>query len=271
MPIFGESERGFKVWPLVIFALFAVGYYFLNSETVPLTGRKQVVGMSPDQEAHLGLQSYQTILQQSEVLSSGPQVELVRRIGRRLAKVTDDPRFEWEFNVIQSPEANAFCLPGGKVAVYTGILPVAENENGLAVIMGHEIAHAVARHGAERVAHQQLAQFGQLAMGMASSEMDPQARQLVMGAFGVGAQFGVLLPFSREHESEADYMGLIYLAKSCFDPQEAPALWKRMSAAKGGRAGPPQFMSTHPADTTRIEQFKKWMPEAMKIRAQHCP
>lgn len=271
MPIFGNSEGRFKVWPLVIFALFAVGYFFANRETVPLTGRKQVVGMTPNEEASLGLQSYQAILGQSEVLSGGPEVELVRRIGRRLAKVADDRAFEWEFNVIRSPEMNAFCLPGGKVAVYTGILPIADNENGLAVIMGHEIAHAIARHGAERMAHQQLAQLGQLAVGMASSEMDNRGRQLVMGAFGVGAQFGVLLPFSREHESEADYMGLIYLAKACFDPQEAPALWKRMNAAKGGRAGPPQFMSTHPADTTRIEQFKQWMPEALKIRAQHCP
>ena len=170
--------------------------------------------MSREQEAALGFQSYRQILNQEAVLQSGEIVDQVREIGRRIAAVSEDPGFDWEFNVIQSDQANAFCLPGGKVAVYTGIIPVAKNIDGLAAIMGHEIAHAIARHGAERMAHQKLMQFGTLAAGMALSDMDRTTQTAVMGALGVGAQYGVLLPFSRDHESEADYIGLVYSAKS---------------------------------------------------------
>ncbi len=163
---------------------------------------------------------------------------------------------------------NAFCLPGGKVAVYTGILPIVQNENGLAVVMGHEIAHAIARHGAERMAQQKLVQLGTLAVGVASADMDPRKRAAVMGALGVGAQYGILLPFSREHESEADYMGLVYVARACYDPAEAPRLWERMSASSKG--APAEFMSTHPSNATRIHQFQTWMPEAQEVRAKSC-
>jgi predicted Zn-dependent protease len=208
-------------------------------------------------------------MRQSAVLRSGPEVDMVRSIGQRLAKVADDPGFEWEFNVIRDDQVNAFCLPGGKVAVYTGLLPVAKNEDGLAAVMGHEIAHAIARHGAERMAHQKLVQIGTLAAGVALSDMDPAAQRAVMGALGVGAQFGVLLPFSREHESEADYMGLIYLARACFNPREAPELWVRMGEA-GGRQGPAEWMSTHPSHETRIRQLNEWMPKALEERSQHC-
>jgi predicted Zn-dependent protease len=135
--------------------------------------------------------------------------------------------------------------------------------------MGHEIAHAIARHGAERIAHQKLVQIGSLAANMALGDMDYDTRNMVMGALGVGAQFGVLLPFSREHESEADYMGLIYLARACFDPAEAPRLWERMGEASTGRT-PAEFMSTHPSHETRIRQFNEWMPEALEIRRQKC-
>ncbi|MEZ5403411.1 MAG: M48 family metallopeptidase [Bryobacteraceae bacterium] len=258
-----------KLLPLLLFGLYFAYYYFSNQETVPLTGRSQLVDMDRQQEAALGYQSYQQILRESAVMRSGREVDMVRSIGQRLAKVADDPGFEWEFNVIQDDQVNAFCLPGGKVAVYTGILPVAQNENALAAVMGHEIAHAIARHGAERMAHQKLVQIGTLATGVALSDMDPTAQRAVMGALGVGAQFGLLLPFSREHESEADYMGLIYAARACFDPREAPRLWERMGAASGGR-GPSEWMSTHPSHETRIRQLEEWMPKALEERAQHC-
>ena len=264
-----RRRRGIRLLPVVLFVLY-LGYYFVaNREEVPMTGRTQLIDISQEQEMALGYQSYQQILQGEAVVQSGEIVDQVREIGRRLSAVAEDPGFDWEFNVIQSDQANAFCLPGGKVAVYTGIVPVAKNIDGLAVIMGHEIAHAIARHGAERMAHQKLTQLGTLAVGIAMSDMDRQTQYAVMGALGVGAQYGVLLPFSREHESEADYMGLIYTARACYDPTEAPELWQRMGEASGGGA-PAEFMSTHPSHDTRIRQFDEWMPEALTVRDTAC-
>ena len=274
MKRFGRTaaRRGgrFRLFPIILFALYGLYYYFSNQEEVPLTGRSQIVDMSREQEATLGLQSYRQILSQSSVVNSGPEVDAIREIGRRIAiaAAADDPGFDWEYNLIQSDQANAFALPGGKVAVYTGILPIAQNVDGLAVIMGHEIAHAIARHGAERMAYQKLTQLGTLAAGMSVSGMDPGQQQMVMAALGAGAKFGVLLPFSREHESEADYIGLIYLARACFDPREAPKLWERMGQNAGQT--PPEFMSTHPSSSTRIRQFEQWMPEALQIYQQNC-
>ncbi len=264
------ENRGRFTWlPIALFGMYAAYYYFSHRQTVPITGRKHMVDMNPRQEAMLGLQSYRQILSTSRVVPGGEAVEAIREIGRRIAKVSEDPGFQWEFNLIQSPQVNAFCLPGGKVAVYSGILPVAKNDNGLAVVMGHEIAHAIARHGAERMAQEKLVRIGQMATGVATGDMDPETRRMVMGAFGLGAQYGMLLPFSREHESEADYMGLVFVARACFDPTEAPRLWERMAQSSGGR-GPAEFTSTHPSNSTRIRQFEKWMPEALKIRKERC-
>jgi metalloendopeptidase OMA1, mitochondrial len=254
--------------PLVLFGLYGAYYYFSNRQTVPLTGRKHMVDMSTEQEAALGFQSYRQILAKSQVVQGGKVVDLVRDIGRKIAAVSEDPGFKWEFNVIQSQQVNAFCLPGGKVAVYTGILPVAKNSDGLAVIMGHEIAHAIARHGAERMAQEKLVRIGQIATQIAVGDMSYDQQRMVMGAFGLGAQYGLLLPFSREHESEADYMGLIFVARACMDPREAPKLWERMGEVSG--KSPAQFTSTHPSHATRIRQFEKWMPEALQIRKERC-
>lgn len=267
---------GMRWWPILLFVLY-LGYYWIsNQQSVPITGRTQLVDMSREQELALGLQSYQEILSKERVLTSGPQVEAVRSIGFRLvdaAKIVapDVPweHFEWEFNLVQSDQANAFCLPGGKVAVYTGILPVTANADGLAAVMGHEIAHAIARHGAERMATQRLVQMGSMAASMSVGEMDPGTQRMVLGALGVGAQYGVLLPFSRDHESEADKIGLLLSAHACFDPREAPRLWQRMGEAAGGRA-PSEFMSTHPSHETRIRQFEQWMPEALAIYQERC-
>lgn len=258
-----------RLIPILLFGIYAAYYYFSHRERVPMTGRKQLVDMSREQEARLGLQSYMQVLRTSRVVRGGPVAEKIREIGQRIAKVSDDPGFHWEYTLIDSRQANAFCLPGGKVAVYTGILPIAANDNGLAAIMGHEIAHAIARHGAERMAQQRLLQMGTLAAGVAVSDMDPNQQRAIMGALGIGGQFGVMLPFSRSHESEADYMGLIYAARACFDPREAPKLWVRMGQASRGQ--PAEFMSTHPSHETRIKQLEKWMPEAMAERAKFCP
>lgn len=268
----GRRGRGglVRLLPIAGFLLYAGWYYLSNQEEVPLTGRTQLVDLSQEQEMALGLQSYRDILSRESVLRQGQEVTAVRAIGQRIAAAARDidPGFQWEFNVIQSPQANAFALPGGKVAVYTGILPVAQNTDGLAVIMGHEVAHALARHGAERMARQKLVQIGSMAATVAIGDMDISTQQAVMGALGVGAQYGVLLPFSRAHESEADYIGLILAARACFDPREAPALWERMGA-QAGRA-PAEFASTHPAPETRIAQFEQWMPEALAVRERYC-
>lgn len=261
-------SRARVLLPILMFSIYGIYYYFSNRETVPLTGRSHMVDMSPDQEAALGLASYRQILSRERVIESGEAVDEVREIGRKLAQVSEAPAFRWEFNVIASRQANAFCLPGGKVAVYTGILPVTQNRDGLAVVMGHEIAHAIARHGAERMAQQKLMRIGEMATRVAIGDMDYNTQRGVLAAFGLGAQYGVLLPFSRDHESEADYMGLIFAARACFDPQEAPKLWERMGRVTG--KGPAEFTSTHPSHATRIRQFAEWMPEALKIRTQQC-
>jgi predicted Zn-dependent protease len=171
--------------------------------------------------------------------------------------------YEWEFNLVESKEVNAWCMPGGKVVFYTGILPVTQNEGGLAVVMGHEIAHAIAGHGNERMSQVLVAQLGGMALSEALDNKPEETRQLWMMAFGAGAQLGVLLPFSRLHESEADQMGLIFMAMAGYNPNQAVGFWERMAEMKGGGA-PPEFLSTHPSDKTRIKNIKSLLPDAMK-------
>ena len=274
MPIFnnsyGQSHRwSIRLIPVVLALIVAVGYYLGNQEVNPYTGRKQMITLSVQDELSLGLQSYKQVLRQSHVITQGSQYEMVKRVGQKIAQVSDNKVFQWQFSLIDSPQANAFCLPGGKVAVYSGILKITENEDALAAVMGHEIAHALARHGAERMAHQSLARIGQFAIQIATGDMDYNQRRAIQGAFGIGAQYGVLLPFSRDHESEADRLGLMLAAKACFDPREAPKFWQRMGAAHKGK-NPPEFMSTHPSDVTRIEQLQQMMPEALRLRGKNC-
>ena len=281
----GMPRRGLKLWPILLFGVYLAYYWFSHQDTTSYTGRKQLIDTSPQQEAALGLQSYQEILSQSQVVTTGPLPQQVREIAQRLIAAapkvekyyaeqknipaeTDWSSYQWDVNVLNSDEVNAFCLPGGKIAVYTGIVPVAKNSDGLAVIMGHEIAHALLRHGGERMAQQKLVQLGTMAAGMSVSDMDPQQQQMVMAALGAGAQYGMLLPFSRSHESEADHVGLLLAAAACYNPEEAPKLWERMGAL--AKQKPPEFMSTHPADATRITQLNAWMPEADSVRQHFC-
>lgn len=283
----GQRRRGgMRWWVLVLFAGY-LGYYWLSHrQDAAFTGRTQMVDTTMDQEVALGLQGFRQILAEAQVVREGEAVNEVREVARRLIEagpkleqhlattrgvsaVTPWNQFEWEVAVIESEQANAFCLPGGKMAVYTGILPIAQNDDALAAIMGHEIAHAVLRHGAERMAQQKLVQIGAVAAGMSTSDMDPRQRQLLMAAIGVGTQYGLMLPFSRNHESEADYVGLMLASAACFDPVESIGLWRRMGANSAGKA-PPEFMSTHPSSDTRIQQLQGWMDEANQIRAQFC-
>lgn len=257
---------------MILFAVGAAVYYFANQETVPLTGRKQLVTMKPAQEMQLGLQSYQQILSENRenLVRQGEAYDLIQKIGADIARAAapEDPGFEWAFNLIRSNQANAFALPGGYTAVYSGLLPIAENADGLAVVVGHEVAHALASHGAERMAQQNMQRIVGAGVSLGAGGMDAGAQRAVMGAFGGLSQYGYALPFSRKHESEADYIGLILVARACYDPREAPKLWERMGAQGG--ATPPEFQSTHPAPTTRVQNFKTWMPEAVAIYNQSC-
>lgn len=283
----GGVKRGLKIWPILLFVLYFGYYYVSHRESAPYTGRTQLIDTTPRQEAALGLQSYREILSQSDTVDSGPVVNQVRGVTQRLVDVapqvekylaqsgkaevsTDWSSFDWQVSVIDSPQVNAFCLPGGKIAVYTGIMPVAANEDGLAAIIGHEIAHALLRHGGERLAQQKLVQLGTLAAGMSMSDMEPQQQRMVMAALGAGGQYGVLLPFSRRHESEADYVGLMLSAAACFNPGEAPLLWQRMAELGQAQQKPAEITSTHPSEATRIQQLQEWMPDAERVRQHFC-
>lgn len=231
--------------------------------TVPLTGRSQLLLLPEAEEMRLGLQAYQEILKKEKISADPGLNEMVRRVGQRIAATTGKTEFQWEFKVVESEQVNAFCLPGGKVAVYTGILPITRDEAGLAAVMGHEVAHAIARHGGERVSQGLLLQLGLATVMAAMSDRDPKTVQMVTGLLGAGATLGVILPFSRHHESEADRLGLVYMAKAGYDPRAARGLWVRMAEASKRRQKPPEFLSTHPSDETRVRQIEGWLPEAL--------
>jgi predicted Zn-dependent protease len=236
----------------------------LACSTVPVTGR-QSFNIVPDSQAEqLGADAYRQVLSESRLIKSGPDYDRVVEVGRRVAQVSDSPNLPWEFNLIDAPKTvNAFCLSGGKVAVYSGILPVAQNDAGLAVVVAHEIAHAIARHGQERMTDDLALQIGQAGLAELLGGNSEQTRNLVLTAFGAGAQVGVMLPFSRSQETEADHIGLVYMARAGYDPHEAPLFWKRMAAQSSG-SQPLEFLSTHPAPADRIRQIEALIPEAMR-------
>lgn len=251
--------------PLILAALFAAFQYFGAEKVVnPETGKAVRVGMSEAQEQALGLQSYQQVLAQSDVVNSGPEYEQVVRVAKRLVPAAGEAgrNFQWDVSVVRSEDANAFCLPGGKIVVYTGILRYTQDDAGLAAVMGHEMAHAIARHGAQRMLRTSLAQTVMAGAQFSFTEMDPGQRQMVLAALGAGAQYGVILPFSRNHENEADAMGVLYMARAGYDPRQAIEFWRRMGQSGGQR--PPEFMSTHPAHETRIQHLEQLMPRALE-------
>jgi predicted Zn-dependent protease len=229
-------------------------------QTVSQTGRSQFIVVSESQERQLGDEAYQETLKKTRLSTRNDWQAQLKRVGQRISAVADRPDYKWEFNVIQGKDVNAFALPGGKVAFWEGIMPIAQDDNGVAVIMGHEIAHALARHGAERMSQEMGAQaIGQiLALGV--GKVSPGLHEEFLKVYGLGASVGVLMPWGRSQESEADQIGLTLMAKAGYDPAAAIAFWERMSKVAGDK--PPEFLSTHPSDQTRIAQIKAWLPEA---------
>lgn len=291
--------------PIIMLVVAGVAVYWFSNQKEGLTGRNQMITVSLADEERLGREAYAQLLQSEPILcgrgasscsaEAGEVVQVVRDVGQRIAEAAKEweaegapmtvlgetkaelpawgslaDKFDWQFNVIQSDTPNAFALPGGYVAFYTGILPTADNVDGIAVIMGHEVGHALARHGAERMSQQQAMQFGQMAVGAAVGDMGPETQRMVMGALGAGAQVGVLLPFSRAHESEADMIGLELVVRACFDPREAPKLWERMSQLGGGGGGQADILSTHPNPAQRAKAFEQVMPRAIAEYEARC-
>lgn len=248
---------------------------FVLSEcaTVPVTGRRQLKLVSNEEIIPLANEQYGQVLAEGPLSTNREQIQLVRTVGVKIQKAVEDymaqnnisdqlAGFDWQFNLIDQDIVNAWCMPGGKVAFYTGILPVCKDEVGVAVVMGHEVAHAIANHGRERMSQGLVAQLGISTIQGAMGENPTLTRQIFLQSIGIGSQLG-MLKFSRQHESEADKIGLIFMAMAGYDPNEAPKFWERMSTMSGGEA-PPEWLSTHPSHDTRIADLEAAIPEAMK-------
>ncbi len=259
---------------LKIIALSGILMFASGCGEVALTGRKQF-NLVPDSVINnMSFQQYSEFISQSKLSKDSANSQMVARVGARIQKAVEQycaennysdriAGYKWEFNLVEDSNINAWCMPGGKVVIYTGILPVTQNEEGLAVVMGHEIAHAVAKHGAERMTQGLVVEFGGMALSTALSKYPAQTKNLFMQSYGLGTQVGVLLPYSRLHENESDRMGLIFMAMAGYNPNAAVAFWERMASAKQGKQ-PPELLSTHPSDTARINNLKALIPEAMK-------
>jgi len=248
---------------------------------VLISNRRQLNLIPSSSMLQMSFDQYGQFLEENVISADVQKTEMVKRVGKNIQKAVEQyfvdigmqdelQNYAWEFNLVESNEVNAWCMPGGKVVFYTGILPLTKDENGLAVVMGHEIAHSIAEHGNERMSQGLMAQLGGVALAVAVSEQPEQTQQLWMTAFGAGAQLGVLLPFSRLQESEADHLGLIFMSMAGYNPNHAVSFWRRMSEMKGGQA-PPEFISTHPSDKKRIAQIEKLIPDALKYYNTAAP
>ncbi|WP_369793880.1 M48 family metallopeptidase [Prevotella sp. 10(H)] len=245
--------------------------------SVPLTGRKQLSLVSNQEVMTLSLQQYDEFMKDAKLSTDAANTALVVKVGRNIANAVETylknngkgdliASYSWEFHLVKSPEVNAFCMPGGKIVVYEGILPYTRDETGLAVVLGHEVSHAVARHANERMSQQLASQLGGVALGVAMSNQKQETQEMAMAVYGLGSQVGILLPYSRKQESEADHLGLIFMAMAGYDPREAPVFWERM-AQQGGKT--PELLSTHPSDQTRERDLQKELPEALKYYKGH--
>ena len=256
-----------------IFAFTLLSFLFVSCSSVPITGRKQLNIIPESEMLSMSFNQYTQFLQEHRESTNAQQNALVKRVGSNIAaaveqylrqngKTDEVKNYQWEYHLVEDSQVNAWCMPGGKIVVYTGILPVTKDENGLAVVLGHEIAHAVAHHGNERMSQALIAQLGGIALSEALKSKPQETQQLWLSVYGVGAEVGVLLPYSRTQESEADHLGLIFMAMAGYDPHGALDFWERMQAQSQG--SPPVFLSDHPANQTRINDIKAELPEAMK-------
>ena len=275
------GQRLMQILVALVIGVIAMGLFAARGCQRGPFGRRQVVALSPEQEKALGIQAYNEVLHDARVVPEDTaEVRDVEDVTRRLVKAATNPQFLQmtkipreqaerikegaDVRVVRSKEVNAFCLPGGKMVVYTAILPVCQTDAGLATVMGHEIAHALAQHGAERMAQTQMVNIGMTAAGGALGNMDPNDRAKIMAVLNAGAKFGIM-SYGRRHESEADHLGLLLMATAGYDPAEAPKFWERMTKATGGGGRTPEFLSTHPSHETRIRDLIKWQPEALKL------
>ncbi len=248
----------------------------INScSTVPIIGRKQMNLLPESQLVSMSLTNYKTFLDTSEVVPSGTELAMVKKSGEKISKAVEKflrdnglgdrvAQFKWEFNLVKDKTPNAWAMPGGKVVFYSGIMPLCQNENGIAVVMGHEIAHAVARHGNERMSQGLLTQLGGMALDVALNQQPEKTKSIFNMAYGIGTQVGLMLPYSRKHEYEADKLGLIFMTMAGYNPNEAINFWQRMAAQNKNSL--PEFLSTHPIDTKRIAELKKFLPETEKYK-----
>lgn len=244
-----------------IFSILLVAFLFAGCMgKAPITGREQILLMSPSEENALGAKSYKEFLSKAKISTDKVQTARIKKIGKRIAVAADRKDFQWEFNLVQDKQINAFCLPGGKVVVYTGILPLAKNDDQLATVMSHEIAHALARHGAERMSHQQISKTIQALSNVLLGATAPQYTNAFNTAYGYGTQLGIMLPYSRSHEYEADEIGIHLMKKAGYNIHEAVSFWQNMKKAKNGKT-PSEFFSTHPSDEHRIEKISKIIKE----------
>ncbi|WMN06456.1 M48 family metallopeptidase [Marivirga arenosa] len=260
-----------------LLSLFLLLLIVIACKKVPLTDRRQFNAIPNSQLNASSFSSYNQVLKESQLSSNAAQTAMVKKVGNRIKNAVEEylkendlssatEGFEWEFNLIAENIVNAWCMPGGKVAFYEGILPVCENEAGIAVVMGHEVAHAVAKHGGERMSQALAQQGGGVLLSVLMREQPEKAQALAMTAYTGVSTVGAMLPFSRLHESEADELGIKFMALAGYDPAEAPEFWKRMKAKSAG--APPEFLSTHPSSDTRINDLKKLLPEAKKYYAR---
>lgn len=268
-------ERVMMKQNLITLSITILTFIVLQScSTVPLTGRSQLNMIPSSEMLSMSFQQYDQFLKENKLSTNQTEVNLVKNTGVKIQHAVERYMkennlsdrlngYKWEFNLVKDDQVNAWCMPGGKVVVYTGILPVTKDEAGLAVVMGHEIAHAIAEHGNERMSQQLLQQVGAVGLMVAMKEEPAQTQALWLSVYGVGTTVGIMLPYSRTQESEADHLGLIFMAMAGYDPHAAPEFWKRMAASKQG-GQPPEFLSTHPSDQTRINDITSWIPEAMK-------
>lgn len=259
-----------------IIGLFACALLLLSScGSVPVTGRNQLLLVSDSEVLASSLTQYSDYMKSAPISSDAKGKAMVTRVGKNIASATEAylkangltnevQNFSWEFNLVKDKQVNAFCMPGGKIVVYEGLLKLCSSDDELAVVIGHEVAHAVAKHSNERISQQLLTQYGAQILNQALSEKSTRIQQIGNTVYGLGAQYGVTLPFSRKHESEADYMGLIFMTMAGYNPSTAVTFWQKMSA--NGGASIPEFMSTHPSDATRINDIKKYLPELEKYK-----